>query len=376
MGDFNIDLLKCELHEETDEFLSTMLKNLLRPHIIQPTRVNERGNYSLIDNIFYNSIDNNCISGNFMQPITDHLSNFLIIEKMNFQKIFLKKTIRDFSRFNKENFIKDFNKMNIPARISSFTNVNSMYNYFHLHFDKLLDKHIPSKTLSNKESKQKQKPWITKEILSLIKKKNKLYGSFMKTKKRLIYEQYKTIRDHINHSIRKSRILYYKNHYDKFNMNIKKLWKGVNTFLSRKIQDTSPYCLSNNNEIITNPNRIVTIFNDYFCGIAKELSSKLPNVLGKNHSDFLNDPCMNSLFLKPITRENVKDIIDGLDASKAIYIYNYPIKAIKLLSHVISDLLSIIYNKSFSSGIFPDKLKLAKVISLFKSGIRTSVKNY
>ena len=75
MGDFNLDILKFELHEETNEFINTMLKGLLRRYIILPTRVNEKGDYSLIDNIFYNSIENNCISGNFTQPITDHLSN-------------------------------------------------------------------------------------------------------------------------------------------------------------------------------------------------------------------------------------------------------------------------------------------------------------
>ena len=98
MGDLNIDLLKFEMHNETNEFLNVILNNLLRPHILQPTRVNEKGGYSLIDNIFYNSIEENCISGNLVQPITDHLPNFLIIEKMNFQKIFLKKTVRDFSK--------------------------------------------------------------------------------------------------------------------------------------------------------------------------------------------------------------------------------------------------------------------------------------
>ena len=251
-----------------------------------------------------------------------------------------------------------------------------MYAYFHSHFDKILDKHIPLKTSSNREIKQKQKPWISKKILISIKNKNNLYGLFMKTGNKSFYQQYKILRDSLNHTIRRSKIDYYKNFFDKFNKNLKKMWKGVNSFLAGKVQDTSPTCLINNNEIITNPTRIANTFNDYFCGIAKELCSKLPIINEKNYFDFLYDSSSSSFFLQPITSENVKDIIDGLDASKASDIFNFPIRAIKLVSHLINEPLSIIYNKSFTTGVFPDKLKLAKVIPLFKNGVRTLVKNY
>ena len=98
----------------------------------------------------------------------------------------------------------------------------------------------------------------------------------MNTGNKSFYQQYKILRDSLNHTIRRSKIDYYKNFFDKFNKNLKKMWKGVNSFLAGKVQDTSPTCLINNNEIITNPTRIANTFNDYFCGIAKELCSKLP----------------------------------------------------------------------------------------------------
>jgi hypothetical protein len=38
--------------------------------------------------------------------------------------------------------------------------------------------------------------------------------------------------------------------------------------------------------------------------------------------------------------------------------------------------LSKIFNKSLSSGVFPDELKDAKITPIFKSGVRSEVNNY
>ena len=51
-------------------------------------------------------------------------------------------------------------------------------------------------------------------------------------------------------------------------------------------------------------------------------------------------------------------------------------KVLKCLSPLISSPLSQIINKSFQSGIFPDKMKLAKVIPLFKKGCLLTASNY
>lgn len=82
MGDFNIDLLQLKDHE-TNTFLEIMLSNFLLPHIIQPTRLAKSCKHTLIDNIFYNDISDECISGSLIPHVTDHLPNFLIIKNIN-----------------------------------------------------------------------------------------------------------------------------------------------------------------------------------------------------------------------------------------------------------------------------------------------------
>ena len=60
MGDFNLDLLKHELHRPTEKFLDIMYANSYIPIINRPTRVT-RDTCTLIDNIFTNNISINAI---------------------------------------------------------------------------------------------------------------------------------------------------------------------------------------------------------------------------------------------------------------------------------------------------------------------------
>ena len=56
--------------------------------------------------------------------------------------------------------------------------------------------------------------------------------------------------------------------------------------------------------------------------------------------------------------------------------YSIPGDLLKVLNELISPLLVMLINKSFSTGIFPDKLKIAKVIALHKKGATDDPDNY
>ena len=48
----------------------------------------------------------------------------------------------------------------------------------------------------------------------------------------------------------------------------------------------------------------------------------------------------------------------------------------KMLNRSISPILAVLINESFLTGVFPDKLKIAKVIVLHKKGATDSPSNY
>ena len=78
LGDFNVNLLNYNEHNQTNEFLDSLASNSFIPLILQPIRITSHSNI-LIDNIFSNVINPDIISGNFTATISDHLPQFSII---------------------------------------------------------------------------------------------------------------------------------------------------------------------------------------------------------------------------------------------------------------------------------------------------------
>ena len=85
MDDFNIDLLKYDMHGDSFDFLDAMYASFLLPYISAPSRVT-RHSKTLNDNIFSNMIEDGSISVNFVTVISDHYDQFLLIKKLNNKK--------------------------------------------------------------------------------------------------------------------------------------------------------------------------------------------------------------------------------------------------------------------------------------------------
>ena len=59
-----------------------------------------------------------------------------------------------------------------------------------------------------------------------------------------------------------------------------------------------------------------------------------------------------------------------MNVSKSSGPYNLPVAVLKIMKDRISDPLALLVNNSFTSGNFRDKLKLARILSIFKKGSR------
>ena len=115
---------------------------------------------TVIDNIFFNSVSHPTISGNLVYDLTDHLPNFLIVNKFTTLPKGFKLLKRDYSNFNEQHFLQDIKSINWKLE-SSNNNVNKMFDTFNSELMKIVDKHTPLRQLSRKEIKYKSKPWIT-----------------------------------------------------------------------------------------------------------------------------------------------------------------------------------------------------------------------
>ena len=72
------------------------------------------------------------------------------------------------------------------------------------------------------------------------------------------------------------------------------------------------------------------------------------------------------MFLEPITEEEVTYYIQSLNDHKSAGATDIPIKCIKLSNVIISPILTVIFNRCITEGIFPDDLKIAQITPIFK----------
>jgi hypothetical protein len=74
MYDFNLNLMNCDCHSLTGEFLDGIYSNMFVPLITRPTRITAHTS-TLIDNIFTHNFHPNIISGLLFTGVSDHIYN-------------------------------------------------------------------------------------------------------------------------------------------------------------------------------------------------------------------------------------------------------------------------------------------------------------
>ena len=170
LGDFNLDLLKFETHSGTNDFLNILVSSYFQPQILQPTRITDHS-VTLIDNIFFNSLEHFTISGNLIYDLTDHLPNFLVVSKFSSLPENVKIFKRDYSHFDEQALINDIQSIDWDLLFSCNSDPSCMFDTFYSKISEFIDIHIPLKQLSKKESQLKTKPWITSAIRTSVKRK-------------------------------------------------------------------------------------------------------------------------------------------------------------------------------------------------------------
>ena len=158
--------------------------------------------------------------------------------------------------------------------------------------------------------------------------------------------------------------------------NIKNTWKGIRNLVYWK-QSASLYIhlLSEDNETVSNPAKIVNIFNDYLSTIAEKTKAKV-RFSNKSFDEFLQHPNKNSFFTGPTGSDEITNLILSLIESKSVGPNGLPTKILKLFKNDISLQLTNVLNLSFSTGVFLSGLKIAKVIPIHKKESKPKCSNY
>ena len=258
---------------------------------------------------------------------------------------------------------------------------NKALMFFEWQMNHILDKHMPYKKLSKKEYKRRYKPWITHTILNKIKPKHKKCNKYVhckdETRKNSLNEDYKKIKNEVTESIRTSKKQYYNRYFQENKANMQKIWQGINEIINVKSKLHSvPSTIKSNDTTVSNARGIATCFNNYFTNIADDII-KDRKYSGKiSYKKYLNNPFENSFALYDFDSKKISLMISTLNPRKGSGPNGLPTKILLMFKDELSLPLSIIFNISIKTGIFPDLLKLSKTIPVFKKGSKMAVENY
>ena len=218
-------------------------------------------------------------------------------------------------------------------------------------------------------------------MIKSIIKKNKLYKKYCNTKdillKRVIFTEFKNYRNCLTVIKRQSKDNYYKKYFKENKNNARKIWEGIKQIIDfNPKQKQSINSIQGCDGLVTDGKIMAEQFNNYFSNIAKEIDEKIIPT-NKNFEDYLKNVVnIDTFSMNPVTPADVEDYISTLKDRKSSGPHSIPNNILKLAKKELSIPLSLIFNMSFETGVFPNKLKEAEIVPVFKNGDKCLQSNY
>ena len=371
-GDFNIDLFKTNSHNLTNEFLEMNFTHAMSPIISKPTRVTSN-TATLIDNFFIKSIGVDPIIGILPIEISDHYPIcYITFEPKN--NIDKNEPIykRDFTKKN----VDKFNQLMKDRKWDEVLNegdTQRAYDLLHTYFTNDFKKCFPYKKVSKQYITRL--PWLSEGLKTAIKIKHKLYTKNFKNPTSNNKKDYVKYKNKLQHLLRIAERKFYQDEMTKNQNNLRQSWKTINMAINRrkKAKFKTKYIKVGNNRS-DNHNIIADHFNNFFTNVGITLDNKIPKA-DKDPLSFIQGTYEKSIFLVPCDEYEVNKIIDKLKDCATGW-DEIPSTIIKENKRLLSGALVHIINLSLEQGYFPQQLKLANIIPIFKSGDEEEVGNY
>ena len=219
-------------------------------------------------------------------------------------------------------------------------------------------------------------PWITPGLLKSINKKNRLYKKFITSPSLSNERKYKAYKNKLNHLIRIAKRKYYDTKFESAKNDLRTTWKLLNEVINkRKSKSPLPSSFASEGKTITDPVEIADKFCKYFTNIGPNLARAI-RALNFSFSSFLGGVNHPPIIMQPTDPCELGSICSMFASWKAPGHDNISMRVIKHSFHLISAPLANIINLSLQKGIFPDKLKIAKVIPIYKADDPSHFTNY
>ena len=362
-GDTNIDYGKKNHLREI--YNQKLLENNLLQYVNTYTRITAKSQ-TIIDHTISNINSLNSVVSEI--AIADHQMIATFWGKKSFNKNFkndqnssnINETIH-FSKTLKNIQSINWNEWQV---LSDDSSVDDIYNSFH-------SKMQQSLVFEKKKTKKKfqSQPWFTNDILTQKKQVEKARKKFLKKADQHNEITYRILKKNYNKNLKLAKNEFYADKLQKANKNSKLIWRVINELLNRSKYKDEFERLTHNNTELTDHHEIAKTFADYYKSAAHDKIIKIKS--DKKFTQFLNpsDEKVNTFDLKPIDIHDTWKYIKTIQPKNSSGFDGFPSKLLNLAAPSLLKPLTIIINKCFETGEFPEILKLSKIFPVFKKGL-------
>ena len=378
VGDLNIDLSIAKGDKLLEVFSCFNFEQL----ISCPTRVSKTSS-SIIDHMYTNVTGKQITAGTVLTDISDHLPIFALFPTIvtpSYPSSFT--MVRDYKKFQLQAFVDEL-KAESWEEVLNSQDVQLAYSRFISIFLTICNKHAPLVKRKVRLKRKQDKPWMTNAIKISIRKKHRLLQKLHKNSfNEHMFTYYKRYRNILTSVLRKAKKQYYADLLAEYKGNVKETWEVINDLLGKAkrkrmvLPDNLEVDIMGEKEAHSDINDIAEDFNSFFVHVGEKLASKIPPPSNVTFHTFLKNMSTNTFFLHPVSTNEIENLISVLDVRKATGWDNIPSTLVQVANSYISTPLCYIFNLSFTTGQFPDLMKVARVLPLYKKGNVNGIGNY
>ena len=368
-GDFNVDLFDIDTNDSTRDFFNLLTSFGFLPSIYMTTRQGDK-KWSLLDNIYYNNIEEADSSGIIYDDLSDHFPIYISLKLVAKKIPNRRKQIKCFD-YRRISDLQSY----LQTELHGFTNVtdpNTACEMLLQAYTKGINRYSITYIPSRKNTPLK--PWISPGILASINHKNALFMQRNKHPTRSNTATYNRYRNMLNNIIREAKRLYVQSELKDANM--KKTWSILKEVTKGSCEKPElPKIFHTDDGNCDEPQEIADGFNSFFTSIGKQLKNKmhtsdvdpssyLPTYTGDNMST-----------LSPTNEEEIIYIVKNMNLVGGGH-DNLNVKLFRsTYTSIITEILHFL-NVCLKESTFPRLLKLAVVKPIFKTGSKQHFNNY
>ena len=186
------------------------------------------------------------------------------------------------------------------------------------------------------------------------------------------YKRYRNIVNHIKNHEKRS---FYREFFAKVGKNSQLLWNVVNNMLKKSNNRHGVPELLQGNKMLKSDVEICNAFNNHFASAGKKVQESITGTELRQSKPFISRVDKGMTFCH-VTESEICRLVDKIKPKTSTGFDGISNWLLKKLISVIKHPLCCIFNKSLESGIYPNLMKLAKVVPLHKSGSKNIADNY